>query len=1458
MSYSFAGRTFNKHKPFFSYDYKDYSFKVDMEYGELYFTRKLISFSEKHLPINLSLKYIQRHISSTQFLHIDTGFPKGFKTNYHIFLEYDSSHNKYIYEDADGFQHNFVKSSNFSTLYYDTFGSGLMLTVENSGYKVFDDDGNYQLFDSYGRLVTIHQKITTSHYAEQTITYLNNSSLKVSTITDNYNRTISFSYTTSSIQISYDNNIVITLSINNYLLTKISKNIDGHLVEDTFTQSSFISNISLLNYVSLNFIYDEDWLITLQTNIKQDVFSFDYDAYRKIAVVTNARNIETTYKYANNQTSSHTKENGSDLTYLKINSDIASCLVKETASNPEITEFLFNNQTSIYLSGNVNGYSDYVTNNNLQPKKMYLFYAEIRGNIINSSFEVQLFDIDNNLLANLLFENSNNTTSNVLSAPVGIRASTQKQFRIKYINNSSNHITIMSARLLPLIGDFEALCSNVDFGGPIFFYGDEPHYLLKNPDSLMINGIAYPIYLYSLKYNDFLKNEKLFFKRNGTFHFWCEDQTKLLDNVSNVLICFNSEQFVLFAPDFYGITYLALVNSTLSPQSSLTFHTIKGKDDNSFIVTKKSHNSASFHTGYTSYYYEEEETKYIAGSNGHLTYYDYDENYSLVELNRDDGYQEQYSYDNNGNLISKIVSNGNFLGLIKNEFSYDSNDNLISETNLVGSSFEDIYYDYDDYGNLSLVSYPNNKATVFEYDSITGERTLDTVFCDNILEIEQYNNYVDDDSSSLSVNDNEYVFSYSAGELVGVSYNDQQIVTYTHYQEIHSGFPLNTRYVAFYLNGYYAHSVYDAYDRLLSKEGLIYTYDDLSHVTNIYDDALGGSFPNTIYAYDYYGLLTNLEVERNGLIIDFTYDIYHRLTNKSITLNNNDLYETTYFYFTNLGLENVIKKSSISIGNTTINVIDNVDGFSRLTSQTISIGNISKIKTINYCTSEITNTYTNHMIKSIVVDSYLVPSPQNPGGGFNPPTAVMLLDEYTYDSVGNIISITRKQGNTILYQTDYIYDSFSRLIRENNPNLNKTYVYNYDDDGNIVSKIEYAYSTSQTLTNPINTWNYSYDSTFPNRLNSYGTQTNDNEYDAVGNPELYRDKTMRWIKGTLLSQVIDGNITTELTYDGFKQRISKSVNNTVTDYSYIDGQLIVEQRNNGTITYLYSHQGIIGFVLSGYDSSLALNGVYLYEKNIEQDVIAIRDSNNNVVARYQYDAWGNHIVYTPTGQSNTSSTFIGNINPIRYRSYYYDTDLKMYWLTTRYYDPEVGRFISPDHYSYLDYQKLHGLNLYAYSKNNPVMYYDPSGHFDLVILSFAFVAAISYVVSSAISGVIEYAILSEHIKYNTDSKESIQIPNSGLLQNPVSNLVFVSLLVNSQNFKNNVKDPKRSAFSYWEEWEIHNIAADCFFTLGIITSILSPLLPSLKSSEKWLWKQFRRAFSVDMENDPNWFWNMFK
>ena len=208
MSYPFAGRYFDKYKPFFPYELGDYSFKVDLQYGELLFTRKLISFSGKHLPLDLSLKYVQRHADNGTMFSSYSGFPKGFKTNYHVFLEYDATNNRYLYEDSDGFQHIFILAVNSSTLYYDTFGSGLMLEVINNGFKVFDDEGNYQEFDQYGRLTLIHEKITSSNFAEQEIHYPNSGDLKIDYILDNYGRRIDFSYSSSYITISYSNNII--------------------------------------------------------------------------------------------------------------------------------------------------------------------------------------------------------------------------------------------------------------------------------------------------------------------------------------------------------------------------------------------------------------------------------------------------------------------------------------------------------------------------------------------------------------------------------------------------------------------------------------------------------------------------------------------------------------------------------------------------------------------------------------------------------------------------------------------------------------------------------------------------------------------------------------------------------------------------------------------------------------------------------------------------------------------------------------------------------------------------------------------------------------------------------------------------------------------------------------------------------------------------------------------------
>ena len=93
-----------------------------------------------------------------------------------------------------------------------------------------------------------------------------------------------------------------------------------------------------------------------------------------------------------------------------------------------------------------------------------------------------------------------------------------------------------------------------------------------------------------------------------------------------------------------------------------------------------------------------------------------------------------------------------------------------------------------------------------------------------------------------------------------------------------------------------------------------------------------------------------------------------------------------------------------------------------------------------------------------------------------------------------------------------------------------------------------------------------------------------------------------------------------------------------------------------------------------------------------------------------------------------ANTHIGVLNPFRYRSYYYDTETNLYFLKTRYYDPEIGRFMTIDDISYLDPASINGLNLYAYCNNDPINYADPTGQ--SAILTLLIVAVISGLVSA--------------------------------------------------------------------------------------------------------------------------------
>ena len=307
---------------------------------------------------------------------------------------------------------------------------------------------------------------------------------------------------------------------------------------------------------------------------------------------------------------------------------------------------------------------------------------------------------------------------------------------------------------------------------------------------------------------------------------------------------------------------------------------------------------------------------------------------------------------------------------------------------------------------------------------------------------------------------------------------------------------------------------------------------------------------------------------------------------------------------------------------------------------------------------------------------------------------------YAYDEKRNVKSVT--DGGRY---TSYGYDGMSRLTRENNQALGFTKTYEYDANGNILAVKKYAYTTAVSLGTPEETAEYTYGTgARRDRLVSVvrrsGTKIIGNEeisgYDTLGNPCNYMGNVIEWEYGRRMRSC--GGITYKYGADGV--RTEKTVNGTVHKY-YAEGETLhFETRTNAgggmqRLWYYYDGSGICGIEYNG--------SVYYFQKNLQGDVTLISDGNGNLAAQYVYDAWGNHKVLNANGTEITDESFIGNVNPIRYRGYYYDEETGLYYLQSRYYDPEVGRFINADDVAYIRPDVLNGSNLNIYCGNNPIM-----------------------------------------------------------------------------------------------------------------------------------------------------------
>ena len=201
-------------------------------------------------------------------------------------------------------------------------------------------------------------------------------------------------------------------------------------------------------------------------------------------------------------------------------------------------------------------------------------------------------------------------------------------------------------------------------------------------------------------------------------------------------------------------------------------------------------------------------------------------------------------------------------------------------------------------------------------------------------------------------------------------------------------------------------------------------------------------------------------------------------------------------------------------------------------------------------------------------------------------------------------------------------------------------------------------------------------------------------YDAQGNPTSYLGHTLTWEKGRQLKSFDD----IQYTYNANGIRTSKTVDGIKHKYALEGYKILSETWDENVLFTLYDNEdSICGIIYN--------NVPFYFQKNLQGDIIGIVDADAKLVAKYTYDCWGQPII-----TQDNSSCAIATVNPFRYRSYYYDSEIQMYYLQSRYFDPQIGRFVNVDTSDSLQNSKsVLENNLFAYCQNDPVNESDYTG-----------------------------------------------------------------------------------------------------------------------------------------------------
>ena len=709
----------------------------------------------------------------------------------------------------------------------------------------------------------------------------------------------------------------------------------------------------------------------------------------------------------------------------------------------------------------------------------------------------------------------------------------------------------------------------------------------------------------------------------------------------------NYKMIVVYFCFYNQVNELYIDNITLLKDPSLNSYTYN--NDGNLVSVKDNNNQTT-----TLSYINNQLTSSInpKGNSFNYTYDPTIKNRMLTSTNNNTNTVYTLGYNSFGTNNYLKVSNPSTSDYIETSATYTSNGNFL--TKVTDKRGKDTNFSHNtNTGTLTDITNANNIQTNYAYDSIDRITSITSNSKTNSY------TYTNDYLNTITHNGLDYNFNYDVfGNVKNIKVGTQTLITNNYASD--NG---NLTSIV-YGNNHTINYTYDNFERLKATtkqdKTLNYYYDNFNNLAKVID-----SVNNIEYKYSYDLAKRLTEYSTNNFNAKYTYDDNSNVSKANYSyLSNNKT--TAYTY------DRDSKPTLITCNARTLNY--GYDALDRLSTKKI---NNTYATTYNYLT---TSNKTTTMISSINNDGKII--------------------SYEYDNIGNIISIT--EGNTLV--NTYEYDTLSQLILDKDHKNNKEYIFNYDNGGNITSKVVKNLTTGAT----IDTINYTYtNSNWKDQLTNFNGKAI--TYDNIGNPLTYGTTvSYTWKNGRELSTYADTSKSLNINYkyDVNGIRTEKNVNGTITKYYTEGSRVIFEDKNGSVIYYIYDGNGeVVGFEYSGM--------TFYYAKNVQNDIIAIIDTYYNApVAYYQYDAWGKVVAITDVSGNDVSyiSTHLAVMNSYRYRSYYWDAETGFYYLNSRYYNPEWGRFINADSVLGANGDIL-SYNLYAYCSNNPVNYSDPTGHF---------------------------------------------------------------------------------------------------------------------------------------------------